>query len=150
MSTKSIKLWWNTSSVGKGNVLSFLFGERDETIKAAKLTIDRMKQTNTLSMTRREMRFFAKDLESGKLGVKYSYHNFYTKLIRKLLDLGLLERGVAVWDAKHQKTAVVYQLKLQNIPDRAPSSGFFKQAWQVSKGWNDLIQSDSGRSGGSQ
>ena len=140
MSTKSFKLWWNTESVGRGNVLSFLFGERDETIKAAKLTIDRMKQTNTLSMTRREMRFFAKDLESGKLGVKYSYHNFYTKLIRKLLDLGFIERGVAVWDAKHQKTAIVYQLKLQTIPDRAPSSGFFKQAWQVSKGWNDLIQ----------
>ncbi len=141
MSSKSIKLWWSTDSVGKGNVLSFLFGERDETVKAAKLTIDRMKQTNTLSMTRREMRFFAKDLETGKLGVKYSYHNFYTKLVRKLLDLGLLERGVTVWDAKHQKTAVVYQLKLQSIPERPPQGGFVKQAWQVAKGWNDLVQS---------
>ena len=120
--------------------MGFLFGDRDETVKAAKLTIDRMKQTNTLSMTRREMRFFAKDLESGKLGVKYSYHNFYTKLVRKLLDLGLLERGVAVWDAKHQKTAIVYQLKLQSIPERPPQGGFIKQAWLVAKGWNDLVQ----------
>ncbi|MDE1858786.1 MAG: hypothetical protein KGI26_06955 [Thaumarchaeota archaeon] len=140
MSTKSIKLWWNSDSVGKGDILSLLFGERDETLKVAKLTIDKMKQTNTLSMTRREMRFFAKDLESGKLGVKYSYHNFYTKLIRKLLDMGFIERGVAVWDAKHQKTAIVYQLRLQTIPDRPPSPGFFKQAWQLSKGWNDLVQ----------
>jgi hypothetical protein len=140
MSSKSIKLWWNTSSISKGNVLAFLFGERDETVKAARLTIGRMKQTNTLSMTRREMRFFAKDLESGKLGVKYSYHNFYTKLIRKLLDLGLLERGVVVWDAKHQTTATVYQLKLQSIPERPPQGGFIKQAWQVAKGWNDLVQ----------
>ena len=99
-----------------------------------------MKQANTLSMTRRELRFFAKELETGKLGVKYSYHNFYTKLIRKLLDLGFLERGVVVWDAKHQRTASVYQLKLQSIPDRPPSSGFFKQAWQVSQDWNDLIE----------
>ncbi|HKT22835.1 MAG TPA: hypothetical protein VJR06_09550, partial [Nitrososphaerales archaeon] len=121
MSTKSLKLWWSTGSIGRGNVLSLLFGERDETIKAAKLTIDKMKQVSTLSMTKRELRFFAKDLESGKFGVKYSYHNFYTKLIRKLLDLGFLERGVAVWDAKHQKTAIVYQLKLQTIPDRPPS-----------------------------
>ena len=141
MSQKSLKLWWNSDTIGKGDVLGFLFGERDETVKAAKLTIDKMKQANTLSMTRREMRTFAKELESGTLGVKYSYHNFYTKLIRKLLDLGLLERGVAVWDAKRQKTAIVYQLKLQSIPPRPPSEGFFKQAWQVSRGWNDLIQS---------
>jgi hypothetical protein len=140
MSSKSIKLWWNAESVSGGNVLGFLFGERDETIKAAKLTIKKMKQTNTLSMTRREMRFFAKELESGNLGVKYSYHNFYTKLIRKLLELGLLERGVVVWDAKHQKTATVYQLKLQSIPERPPQGGFIKQAWQVAKGWNDLVQ----------
>ncbi|MDG6909416.1 MAG: hypothetical protein JRN08_03515 [Nitrososphaerota archaeon] len=143
MSSKSIKLWWNTESVNGGNILTFLFGERDETVKAAKLTIDRMKQTNTLSMTRREMRFFAKDLESGKLGVRYSYHNFYTKLVRKLLDLGLLERGVTVWDAKHQKTAVVYQLKLQSITERPPQGGFIKQAWQASKGWNDLVQASA-------
>lgn len=141
MSSKSIKLWWSTGSVNKGNVLGFLFGDRDQTVKAAKLTIDRMKQTNTLSMTRREIRFFAKELESGTLGVKYSYHNFYTKLIRKLLDLGLLERGVVIWDAKHKTTATVYQLKLQSIPERPPQGGFIKQAWQVSKGWNDLIQS---------
>ena len=143
MSSRSIKLWWGTESIGKGNVLAFLFGDRDETVKAARLTIDRMKQTNTLSMTRREMRFFAKDLEAGKLGVKYSYHNFYTKLIRKLLDLGFIERGVTVWDAKHQKTAVVYQLRLQSISERPPQGGWVKQTWQVAKGWNDLVQSQN-------
>ena len=143
MSSKSFRLWCNSDSIGHGKVLSFLFGERDETVRAAKLTIDRMKQTNTLSMTRRELRLFAKDLESGRLGVKYSYHNIYTKLIRKLLDLGFLERGAVIWDAKHQKTVSAYQLKLQSIPDRPPSSGFFKQAWHVSSDWNDLIQGPS-------
>ncbi len=141
MSSKSFKLWWNSESIGKGNVLGFLFGDRDETVKAAKLTIDRMKQVNTLSMTKRELRYFAKDLETGRLGVKYSYHNFYTKLIRKLLDLGFMEKDVAVWDAKHKKTPRVYQLKLQAIPERPPQSGFIKQAWQVAKAWNDLVQS---------
>ncbi len=141
MSTKSVKLWWNSDSVGKGNVLSLLFGERDETLKAAKLTIDRMKQVDTLSMTKRELRFFAKDLESGTFGVRYSYHNFYTKLVRKLLDLGFMEKDVAIWDAKHKKTPRVYQLKLQPIPEKPPQSGFVRQAWQVAKGWNDLVQS---------
>ncbi len=140
VSTKSLKLWWNKESMGSGNILGILFGDRDETIKAANLTIERMKQVNTLSMTRRELRFFAKELESGKLGVKYSYHNFYTKLIRKLLDMGFLEKDVVVWDAKRQKTATVYQLKLQSIPERPPQAGFVKQTWQVAKGWNDLVQ----------
>ena len=142
MSTKSLKLWWNPESVGRGNVLGFLFGDREETIKAAKLTIERMKQVNTLSMTRRELRFFAKDLEAGKFGFKYSYHNFYTKLIRKLLDLGFLEKDVIVWDARRQATSRVYQLKLQSIPERPPQSGFVKQAWHVAKSWNDLIQNN--------
>ena len=137
---KSIKLYWNERTLTKGDVLGFLFGDRKETIKAAKLAIDRMKEANTLSMTKRELRFFAKDLESGKLGVKYSYHNFYTKLLRKLLDLGFVEKDVLIWDAKRRKTMAVYQLRLQQIPERAPQSGFVKQAWQVAKGWNDLIQ----------
>ncbi|MDG7007167.1 MAG: hypothetical protein JRN06_02850 [Nitrososphaerota archaeon] len=140
MSTKSLKLWWNPESVGKGNVLNFLFGDRDETIKVAKLTVNRMKQVSTLSMTKRELRFFAKDLETGKLGVKYSYHGFYTKLIRKLLYLGLMEKDVAIWDPKHRKTPRVYQLKLQPISERPPQSGFVKQTWQIAKAWNDLIQ----------
>jgi len=140
MSSKSVKIWWNKESMGSGNVLGFLFGDRVETIRAAKLTIERMKQVNTLSMTRRELRFFAKELESGKLGFKYSYHNFYTKLIRKLLDMGFLEKDVVVWDAKRQKTATVYQLRLQSIPERPPQAGFVKHTWQVAKGWNDLVQ----------
>ncbi len=86
--SKSIKLFWNAKTLGRGDALGFLFGDRKETVSAAKLAVEKMKQTNTLSMTKRELRFFAKDLESGKLGVKYSYHNFYTKLLRKLLDLG--------------------------------------------------------------
>src|SRR5713226_4229453 len=114
--SKSIKLFWNAKTLGRGDALGFLFGERKETVSAAKLAVDKMKRTNTLSMTKRELRFFAKDLESGKLGVKYSYHNFYTKLLRKLLDLGFVEKDVLIWDAKRRKTVSVYQLKLQQIP----------------------------------
>ena len=138
---KSIKLYWNERTLKAGDPLALLFGERKETVKAAKLVIERMKQTNTLSMTKRELRFFAKELESGKLGVKYSYHNFYTKLLRKLLDMGFVEKDVLIWDAKRRKTVAVYQLKLQQIPERAPQSGFVRQAWQIAKGWNELIQS---------
>ena len=138
---KSIKLYWNDRTVAAGDILTLLFGERKDTISAAKILVGRMRADQHLAMTKRELRFFAKDLEGGKLGVKYSYHNFYVKLLRKLLDMGFIEKDVLIWDEKRKKTQAVYQLKLQSIPERGPSSGFVKQAWQLAKGWNDIIES---------
>ncbi len=126
--------------VNTGDVLTFLFGDRKDTRNAANMMVTRMKTNPTLSMSKREMRYFAKELETGKGGVKYSYHNFYTKLLRKLLDMGFVERNVLVWDAEKKKTASVYQLKLQPASERAPQSGFLKHTWHIAKGWNDLVQ----------
>ena len=117
-----------------------LFGERKETRDAANLLVKQMKEDPHLSMSRREMRRFAKELEAGKGGVKYSYHNFYVKLLRKLLELGFVEKGVLIWDEKRKKTENVYQLKLQAIPERAPPGGFVKYSWQLAKAWNDLVR----------
>ena len=139
--SKSIKLHWNPKTVNSGDILTFLFGDRKETIDAANLLINRLKSNQNLAMTKREIRFFAKDLEEGKSGVNYSYHNFYIKLLRKLLDLGFIEKDVLIWDDKRKKTEAVYQLKLQPIPERGPQGGFIKQAWQLAKGWNDLVRS---------
>ena len=140
MPTKSIKLHWDAKSIANGDVLAVLFGDRKETMAAAKTLVRRMKSNANLAMTKREMRFFAKDLEVGKLGPKYSYHNFYTKLLRKLLDMGFIEKDVLIWDDRSKKTKAVYQLKLQSIPERGPTSGFVKQAWQLANGWNEMIK----------
>jgi hypothetical protein len=137
---KSIKLYWNEKTIANGDVLTLLFGDREDTISAAKTLIARMKADEHLSMTKRELRFFAKDLDAGKMGVTYSYHNFYVKLLRKLLDLGFIEKDVLIWDEKRKKTEAVYQLKFQPIPERGPQGGFIKQAWQVARGWNELIR----------
>jgi hypothetical protein len=138
---KSIKLFWSEKALNDGDILELLFGDRKETLKAAKLAIAKMKEAATLSMTKRELRFFAKELQTGTMGVKYSYHNFYTKLLRKLLDMGFVEKDVLIWDPKRRKTVAVYQLKIQSIPERAPQGGFVRRSWQVAKGWNDLVQS---------
>lgn len=137
---KSIKLYWNEKTINTRNVLQLLFGDRKDTIDAAKLLINRMKKNPHLAMTRREMRMFAKELGSGDSRVKYSYHNFYVKLLRKLLDLGFIEKDVLIWDEKRRKTEAVYQLKLQAIPGRAPAGGFIKQSWQIAKGWNEYVR----------
>lgn len=121
--------------------MAFLFGNREATLDAAKLLIGRMKGNPHLAMTRREMRMFAKELEKGNGIARYSYHNFYVKLLRKLLDMGFMEKDVLIWDEKRKKTEAVYQLKLQAIPERSPQGGFVKQAWQLAKGWNDLVRS---------
>ena len=139
MATKSIKLHWNEKAINNGDVLAVLFGDRKDTLDAAKTLIGRMKSKPNLSMTRRVMRFFAKDLEKGTVGVKYSYHNFYMKLLKKLLEMGFVEKDVLIWDDRRKKTEAVYQLRIQSIPERGPQGGFVKQAWQLAKGWNDLI-----------
>ena len=138
-SSKSIKLWWNAALLERGDVLGILFGNRDQTVKVVELLVERMKEKSTLSISRRQLRLFANDLNNGKLGVRYSYHNFYTKLVRKLLDLGLLEKGM-IWSPERRTTTKVYQLKLQSISERPPQGGFVRQAWQIAKGWNDLVQ----------
>ena len=45
---KSIKLYQDAKTLGSGTVLGFLFGDREETINAPNLTVERMKQVNTL------------------------------------------------------------------------------------------------------
>jgi hypothetical protein len=140
MSEKSVKLYWSHENITAGNVLPFLFGDRKETLDTARELIGRMKSNTHLAMTRREMRLFAKGLENGSVGVKYSYHNFYVKLLKKLIELGFIERDVLIWDEKKRKTEAVYQLKLQAIPERPPQGGFVKQTWQIARGWNEYIR----------
>jgi hypothetical protein len=140
MPLRSVKLYWDEKTVGSGKILEFLFGERKDTLDTAKLLVERMKTSPNLAMSRREVRVFAKDLDAGKLGVKYSYHNFYVKLLRKLLAMGFVEKDVLIWDDRRKKTESVYQLRLQSIPERGPQAGFIKQCWQLAKGWNELIR----------
>jgi hypothetical protein len=140
MPIKSVKLYWDEKTVNSGRVLEFLFVDRKETLDTAKLLVERMKGSPNLAMTRREVRYFAKDLEGGRLGVKYSYHNFYMKLLKKLLAMGFIEKDVLIWDDKRKKTEAVYQLRLQSIPERGPQAGFIKQCWQLARGWNELIK----------
>jgi hypothetical protein len=141
LGTRSVKLYWDGKIISNGDVISFLYGDRKETREATRLLVDRMKSNAHHAMTRREMRMFAKELEKGSGKVKYSYHNFYTKLLRKLLEMGFIEKDVLIWDDRRKKTEAVYQLRLQAIPERAPQGGFIKQAWQIAKGWNDYIRS---------
>ncbi len=134
---KSFKIW--VGAIGKESVLSALFGNRDETVKVAELLIWRMKEGDRLSISRRQMRVFAEEIAAGKLGVRYSYHNFYTKLLRKLLILGLVEKSM-MWSPKRRTTVWAYRLVPQSISQRPPPTGFYRLLWQVAKEWNELIE----------
>ena len=136
----SHKVFWDEEKLNNRDTLGVLFGDRKETVKVAKLLIAKMKETSTLSITRRQMRAFAVELTTGELGVKYSYHNFYTNLLRKLLNMGLVERDAMIWDPQKRKTVRVYRLLIQPITEKPPYSGFVKHMWQIAKGWNNLVQ----------
>ncbi len=138
---KAVKLYLDQKNMEQSRILNLIFGERKETIDAAKMLIGRMKANKHLALTRREMRALAKELESGRYGIKYSYHNFYTKMLKKLLDLGFIEKNVLIWDEQRKKTEAVYQIKLQAIPERPPQGGFIKHAWQIAKSWNEYVKS---------
>lgn len=137
---KAVKLYLGNENMKPEKILNVFFGERKETIEAAKILISRMKANRHLALTKREMRFLAKELESGKLGIKYSYHNFYTKMLKKLIELGFIDKDVLIWDEERKKTKAVYQIKLQLIPERPPQGGFVKKAWLIAKSWNEFIQ----------
>jgi hypothetical protein len=138
---KAVKLYFDSRNMSGKKILNLIFGERKETLKAAELLILRMKNNGHLAITRREVRALAKEIDSGKHGFRYSYHNFYTKMLRKLISLGFIEREVLIWDEFRKKTESVYQLKLQQIPERPPQGGFIKHAWYIAKAWNDYVKS---------
>jgi hypothetical protein len=145
-----VKLYWDEKEIAKGNVMALIFGERKETVDAALLLIRKMKENpdTRFSMTRKQLRMFAEKLQTGELGVKYSYHNFYTKLLRKLLTLGFVEKDVPVWNDRLKRTQPVYQLKTQLIPARITTSGFAKYAWQICSAWNELISAEEAKEPG--
>ncbi|MGA2666410.1 MAG: hypothetical protein ABSF83_15850 [Nitrososphaerales archaeon] len=43
MPAKSIKLYWSERTIGNGDVLAVLFGDRKETLETAKTLVARMK-----------------------------------------------------------------------------------------------------------
>jgi hypothetical protein len=140
-SVGSIRLAWSRQVIESGDIMTFLFGDREETKLAAGRLVNEMKQDKNLSITLRRMRKFAEELDSGDSVVKYSYHNFYTKLVRKLIRLGFIEKEM-LWSPEKGTTVRVYRLRIQQIPKHPPESGFIRQAWYVSKAWNDLVSNN--------
>ena len=61
-------------------------------------------------------------------------------ILRTLLDLGFISKNVPVWDDSRKKTLYLYTSNIFDIPQRAPSIGFWKQAYYVCKKWNEMFK----------
>lgn len=140
-----MNLWWGHRN-NETDALRFVFGDRHETLMAARLLVDSMRASAGASFTSRQLHAFAVELCSGSLGVKYSYHNFYSKLLQKLMRLGFIRKTV-VWNPTRATTEIRYRLVPQTPLAARSGTGFYDRALRIGRAWNRLIQGESPEGG---
>ena len=99
-----------------------------------------MRADQHLAMTKRRAEVLREGLGGREAGREVQLPQLLRQAAEEAPRPGFIEKDVLIWDEKRKKTEAVYQLKLQPIPERGPQGGFVKQAWQLAKGWNDLVK----------
>ena len=141
---RSIKSRFSEENIHASNTAIEIIFPKGRTRDAAKFFIDWLKKRSGKA-TKNAVSRFADDLQSNiysKDGVefKYSRTNFYMTILRTLLDLGFISKNVPIWDDSRKKTLYLYTSNIFDIPQRAPSIGFWKQAYYVCKKWNEMFK----------
>jgi hypothetical protein len=116
---------------------SFLFF-RGDSRQAADALLGQLKARDG-RLTRKEMARFANDLESGRLGFKFSRTNFYHGVLGTFLNLGFIG-SFRTYDAVNRGTIYVYRPIVQPIPSQAPvNPSFWRVAYDICKWWNEMM-----------
>ena len=113
-----------------------LFYRKDSRKAASALMVEL--QAKGGRCTVKEMSEFAKKLQKGELGFKYSRVNFYKMVLGTFLREEFMER-LAYYDDKTRRTVKGYKAIAQPIPTRRPSPSFWSIAYDTCKWWNDLM-----------
>lgn len=106
-------------------VPGFLF-IRGKSRKATQLLMEHLKRRG--SFTRNDMGQFARDLQQGFIeeGFTYDYSSFYTRVLNRLLDCGLLE-----FNNRH------YRPVWQPVSKRGPGGhNFYNLCFRICEEWN--------------
>lgn len=123
------------------NALEIIFPNK-KTRAAAEVFVDWLKEKGGQA-TKNAVSNFADALQDGKYAIadapfRYSRRNFYMTVIRKLVNLGFLQRNVPVWDERSKRTLYVYMRSIFDIPQKPPSVGFWRISYYVCRKWNEL------------
>ena len=124
------------STPSETDICTLLFRHK-KTRKASRLFLEWLKE-NGQAASRREISQFGRELQGGQIEEDFTFSrkSFYTTILRRLVDLGLIGlRGR--FDGKgriNEKYVPIYQ----PIPKRSPSrKNFWSIAWQICRKWND-------------
>lgn len=115
---------------------AFLFFRADSR-RAADALIKELRTKG--KMTEKEMSRFARRLEAGEMGFRFSRHNFYSSVLKTLMDLGFVGK-LASYDHAKGKTVIVYRPIAQPIPTRRPDNpSFWYVTYEVCRWWNESM-----------
>jgi len=119
----------------EGDFPTLLFS-RPQSRRACRLFLSWLKK-NGSEASRHEISQFGWDLEGGLIdsGFRYARKNFYTTILKRLVDLGLI--GLR---ARWSRPRVIekYVPISQPIPVRPPSgTNFYHIAWHICRKWNE-------------
>ncbi len=107
--------------------------------KAARAFLDWLKAKGG-SCTRSELNRFSHQLNDGKQDAQLSRTNFYGTVLRRLLDLGLIEIR-ACYDAELNRIVKMYGTIYQPLPKRRPQPGcWWRLAYLIALKWNREFQ----------
>lgn len=132
--------------MGAGDPFDILFGNSN-TRKAGRFFVKWLKDNGNRASAGHVSKLADLLSEGGFFGdpgaevqIRYSRRNFYGTLLKTLVDLGFISRGVPVWNDRQKRTNWVYQLNVFDIPAKPPAVGFWRLAWYICKKWNRLLE----------
>jgi hypothetical protein len=98
------------------------------------------------SCSRSELNRFSHELNAGKQGAQLSRTNFYQTVLRRFMDLGLIEIRVC-YHSGRDRIIKMYGAVYQPIPKRRPSPGcWWRLAYLIAEKWNREFQMSPGES----
>lgn len=93
-----------------------------------------------------ELNRFSHELNAGTQGAQLSRTNFYQTVLRRLMNLGLIEIR-ACYHPERERIIKMYGAVYQPIPKRRPMPGcWWRLAYLIAEKWNREFQTSPGES----
>ncbi len=95
-------------------------------------------------ITKEQMSEIANRLDKGLITeeeklIKYSRRNFYLTVVKRLVELGFVQKNVRHRNPSTGKEEFAYMRNIFDIPSRPPSVGFWRLSYFICRKWNNLF-----------
>ncbi len=129
--------------LSSGSVLGVLFPLKSS--ERAAMALVSLFRSSGGYVSKEQMSAFARRLDVGReaLGgepVRYSRRNFYLTVMKRLVDMGFVQRNVRHRDPGTGEESYAYMRNIFDIPARPPAVGFWRLAYHLCRRWNELFE----------